>query len=672
VGGVRLDRVLDRASTVYAACGITLLLGLLFIFVRAPHPWGHEGFDHYHQLALGLATGRGFPTMEVPWGYALFLAAFYRMFGDHPSIPLVVQAALNACLPALVFVFATAWLDRRTAAAAAVLTGVFSFNTVYASTQASDAVCTVIFMTAITVFASALARGSQRQYAVTGVLAGLAPQFRPNLVLIPLLLGGYAVAVRRRRGGGVGAIVLVASSALALAPWIARNYWLTRQLVPASVHSGVQLWYGTLQVGPYLHSRAYNPRSIFETPVFDYTSLDDVPIIFSARAQACADGEAPVSASLVYWSDQEPAHRAIAARLGAEPTTFEVPPPRAPAVLYYYFATSWSGDPDEVRTSPPGSARTPGIYFVSHDHLGDLDLHGDLLDSFDLTRMMRHVAWHEPLPFANRLAAAGIRDEALEDAARALAPDFVLTATGKPAARHRLVADFTYDDRQARLRFFDGSEMVVPRTWRSRITDVEFSGTVAGDLMTATIPLAVLRHQRERGKPEPPKCGGIQDVTVNAAFYRQEPHLLRRYLALAWDNITRTPFDFAIASVFRAFRLFVIRGSDDRRTTQQFEGSRLVYALATAASLTYALLFVCGGVVAWRRGNSMTLPLLLVLYVPLTIAPMLTNMRYTVTTQPLVFMFVAVAVTTLLERARLLAVPRGARDREGTETTRQI
>src|SRR5262245_50926132 len=141
-----------RPPAVYAAGGASLVIGLIFIFVRAPHPWGWEGFDHYHDLALALARGDAFPTLDVPWGYAYFLAAFYRIFGDHPWIPLTVQAALNALMPLLVFDVASTWLDRRTASVAAILTGLFSFNTVYASTQSSDAVCTCVFMLAVLVF----------------------------------------------------------------------------------------------------------------------------------------------------------------------------------------------------------------------------------------------------------------------------------------------------------------------------------------------------------------------------------------------------------------------------------------------------------------------------------------------------------------------------------------
>src|SRR6267378_2848163 len=146
--------------TVYVACAASLALGLFFIFVWAPHPWGWEGFDDYHDLGLIVARGESFPTIDRPWGYAYYLATFYRIFGDHPWIPLVGQATLNALLPLLV----------------------------YALTQAADAVCTVIFMAAVLAFARARRREDWRLHVVAGLLLGIAAQFRPNLILVPLLL----------------------------------------------------------------------------------------------------------------------------------------------------------------------------------------------------------------------------------------------------------------------------------------------------------------------------------------------------------------------------------------------------------------------------------------------------------------------------------------------------
>jgi hypothetical protein len=48
--------------------------------------------------------------------------------------------------------------------------------------------------------------------------------------------------------------------------------------------------------------------------------------------------------------------------------------------------------------------------------------------------------------------------------------------------------------------------------------------------------------------------------------------------------------------------------------------------------------------VAWRRGYAIDLPVLLIAYIPATLAFFLTNMRYSIAVQPFVFAFVAVAL----------------------------
>src|SRR5262249_26258354 len=68
-----LERVLDTRATVYAACGVTLALGLFFIFVWSPLPWGWKGIDFYYEIAQSLARGEPFPTLNIVWGYAYFL-----------------------------------------------------------------------------------------------------------------------------------------------------------------------------------------------------------------------------------------------------------------------------------------------------------------------------------------------------------------------------------------------------------------------------------------------------------------------------------------------------------------------------------------------------------------------------------------------------------------------
>src|SRR5947208_2776777 len=97
-----VDRILATRATVFAACAISLILGLFFIFVWSPLPWGWHGIDFYYEIALSLAQHHPFPTMNIMWGYAEFLAFWYRLVGDRPWVPLVVQAILNASIPAMV------------------------------------------------------------------------------------------------------------------------------------------------------------------------------------------------------------------------------------------------------------------------------------------------------------------------------------------------------------------------------------------------------------------------------------------------------------------------------------------------------------------------------------------------------------------------------------------
>jgi hypothetical protein len=632
-----IERALNGAWIPYAAIGISFVIGLFFIFVWVPHPWGWEGFDHYHEIAIELARGRPFPTMEVPWGYAYFLAAFYRTFGARPWIPLVAQVALNALVPLLTFVLARTWCDRRTATLAALLTAVFSFNTIYASTESSDAICTVLFLTAIVAFTRGLGRRGLLQFAIAGALSGIAMQFRPNLILVPLLLAGYALWTKTGRRTVVQAVVLIGCAGAVVAPWIARNYRLTGMLLPTSVHGGVQLWYGTLQVGPALHSRAANVRSVFEAPAFDYTSLEQVPIIVEGQLN-CTD-EVLDEARLAYWSDRDPTERRVApAQIAARHFVFEIPAQKQPAVIYYYFVTRWSeGATATVRTTPMAGAQAAFVYFVSGDHLGDLDIHGDLLDIFDVVRLMRQSAWKEPVPDAGRLAAVGVTDP--RAAVMALIPP-----RGDEAAK---APELTYDAAIVRMTFADGSSLLVPRLWHHRITDLTFTEGLASTLMTTRRRLSVIAAPA-RPASSIEACTQFTNVAVNQVFYRREPQMMQRYTALALDNIKRDPAGFAVATAYRAGRLFVIQGTSDRSTAQQFSGSRGVYAAATAISIAYVTLFVTGAILGWKRGDRVGLPLLLIAYIPVTLAPVLTNMRYTITVQPLMFVFMAIAIASLL------------------------
>ena len=613
--------LLDSLRTPLLASLLTLALGLLFTFVWAPHPWPWEGIDQYHDLARAIVRGDGFPTTDVPWGYAYYLAAFYAVFGVAPVGPILGQLMLNAGMPLLLFALVKPLAGQRTAALSSLIVGVFSFNTVYASTQASDAVCSVLFMAATLCFARGHATGRTAYFAASGLLAGLVPQFRPNLLLLPGLIAVLSFAwlawrgadgLLRRRAWQLA--VFLSLSVLAVVPWVVRNYHLAGILLPTSSHGGVQLWYGSLQVGPYLEDRTKNPRAAFETAAFDYSSLAGTPILVSVTLSDCALGGA--TPALVYWTDRY-----------APPTTLA---PESTTGRSAAFAIPGQPDPTAVywRIDTTAGSSAPSSYFISSDHLGDLDRHGDWLDIFDVVRLARRHAWQDGAPAGN-LDATNTVDRGELQA-------LVTRLLGDGATVNR----FLVEPDAAELHFVDGSRVRVPRAFSGSIADLEVTGLLAKRLLLARTPTAA--------PPAPVACQPVAESRVNEVFYRKELHQLDRYMALALDNIRREPAAFATAAAYRAVRLFIVRPSGDKSTTYQFAGGLIAYTSGLVLSLGYFLLFLAGAVVAWRRRSAL-LPLLVpIVYVPATICFVLTNQRYTVTVQPLMFAFVALALVTML------------------------
>ena len=591
-------------AIVFAACGVSLALGLFFIFGWSPLPWGWHGIDFYYEDALSLAGGSPFQTMDRVWGYAYFLAGFYRLFGDRPWIPLCAQALANASIPLMIYALVRLEMSERVAVVSALVVGLFSFNTIYAATQAADAMCTVLFVAMALAFALGRSRDQRWWFAVSGLLAAVSFQFRPNLILFPFFAAACALIFAPRSAKTRGyMLVFVAAFLFAAAPWVIRNYRWSGLFVPASTHGGKQLWFGSLQYGPYRDNWLYNPRAAFEIPPLEYSSVDEVPVIITGSLQECA-GLSTARVQLTYWTNRDATPRTLVAAPDARgQIAFTVPVRESPIAFSYFFETSSTIDDQPVRAStPPGGASDPLLFVVSRDHVGDLDAGGDALDIFDLVRLARHLYWHEVLPSEDRLDLDGdgrISETDLRRAAGLLAD--VLRRSSEPILDP--VSAIDADEKAVTIRFRDGSSLSIPRVWSNRTTDLVLAGPTAqalvgrsrtfSSLRAASMPIDSTRNV---------SCLVLKNVEVNAAAYRRQPHEMRRFTALAIDNIRRNPVAYLMASVERAGRVFVIAGSADRFTAAQFEGGSRIYLAGGAASIVYLTLALAGLVVAIARG----------------------------------------------------------------------
>jgi len=649
-----IDAALQRRATVYLACAASLALGLFFIFVWTPLPWGWKGIDGYDTISVNLAHGAPFPTVHLVWGYAYFLAFFYWLFGNHPAVGLSAQAAFNASIPLLLYHIVRRDMSERIAVMAAVLVGFLSFNTVYASTQASDAMCTVLVVAMVL----CLQQGERLQrigyFAIAGLLASAAYQFRPNLVLLPpFLAAAYLVFRARLPGSLMRMAVFLAIFAAGAVPWIVRNYRWTGLFIPASTHGGVQLWFGTLQTGPYRDSWLYNPRASFEFPPVDYTSIDELPLVITGETFNC-DGRRPEQADLVYWTNRDHSLQRVHATVGKDgAVTALVPAQPSPTAVDYYF---------ETPPHPHGVQRT---IVVSRDHLGDLDVDGHALDVFDVVRMLRHLAWQEPVDLDGRDFD---RDGRLTEADLRHAAALIVDDRSAPASVPDPVSTIGYDDREARIQFVDGSTLAVDRAWTGKITDLRLGTPIVDSkvamLMNRSRPFASLGDTGAADgarKTEP--CQTVINVTANRVPYRRLPHELRRFTALAWDNIRHDPWSYLVASAGRAVRVFIIAGSEDNRTAYQFKGASAVYAIGRIVSLSFFVLAIVGVWLARARGFRLLLMLTPIVYVPLTICFMLINARYSMTMQPFMFAFVAVSLVTALDALTTRTQPTAVQSR---------
>jgi hypothetical protein len=653
---VLLVEGLGVRATVLAACADSVGLGFSFVFIKAPHPWGWEGFDNYRQYALTLARDGTYPTLDVPWGYPAFLAIFYRAFGDRQWIPLVVQVLLNGLVPLMLY-SAVRRLGEREALLTAALVGCLSFNTIYASTQSSDSLCTVLYAATVVLFLRAQTAARTWMFLAAGAVAGFAMQVRPNMLLLPVWLAAASWWLFHPRPVLTHLAVFVLAAFLVLTPWVVRNARLTGRFIPASAHGGIQLWYGSLQVGNYFTHWFDNPREVFGERTFDYSTPDGRNLIVSAGEHTGGNcvGFVPQTVGVTYWTDRNSTRLSLPTqRWRAGGVQFEIPAQPDDTAVYYYFDAMWaSGNAAVPQQTPVAGPVDPLVHFVTSSHFGDADRHGDMVDVFDLVRMIRHDAWHEPL--ADRAKLDFDRDGAISAHDLDIAVGVMESNKNLPVAEpvRGLVQKVVAADTSATLVFRDGSSLGVPRTFSGQVLDLEPTGSIAhaimhsrrsfrsADLSVADVP-AIASHT---------ECFRIAGG-VNQVFYRAQPQAQDRYTRLALDDIRRAPVAYVLASARRMIGIFVIVGSDNPGAAHQFLGSRVLYAAGQVVSVTVFLLLVAGVAIAWRRRADAGLLAAAVVYVPLTISPFLTNSRYSISVQPFVFAFVAVALVAFYDRLR--------------------
>jgi hypothetical protein len=198
-------------------------------------------------------------------GYPLFLAGIYALFGHSDNTAVrVIQALIDTAACALIALLAYYWepdekRKRNAAIAALALAAACPFTTIYTATILTETatifLAVAMCLTATLAFKASTIRQAVLLWAATGLIAGIAVQFRPDsglfaaaigITLVVSMLFRPSVAVESKerwltlwrrvyKPAYLGAIFSIAFC-LVLMPWTIRNwrvFHLFQPLAPA-------------------------------------------------------------------------------------------------------------------------------------------------------------------------------------------------------------------------------------------------------------------------------------------------------------------------------------------------------------------------------------------------------------------------------------------------------
>ncbi len=266
-------RALSQDAWLIFGLALVLRLAYLIWFVGPDY---RPEFDarEYHEIAVSLATGRGFaladgtPTAIRPPLFPLVLAAVYRLTGsENYAAGLVVQALIGAGIALAVLVVGRRF-SRQVGVLAGLMAATYPLLIFAGGSLLTEPLFILLVVLAMDAALAGLAKPSVKQGVWLGLWLGLAGLARPNGLLLAFFLAAWVLLVAR--GSWRQRFNMIASAAALVAlvtlPWVMRNYFVFRSFIPSTTMGGAVLF------------GAYNERVLNEPALRgDWVSPCEVP-----------------------------------------------------------------------------------------------------------------------------------------------------------------------------------------------------------------------------------------------------------------------------------------------------------------------------------------------------------------------------------------------------------
>ena len=292
---------------------ITLLGGGLAAFPR-------EGSDvyFYDGAARALLQNGVYgvdpsqPTTEMPPGQPVFLAALYGLSGYSIAFAKLGHIALLTAVAVLTYLTGAKLFSPAVGFWGGVLIAIDPAQAYLAGTFLSEPL--FIFLIVLGLYSLLLGtkKPASRWWLVgAGVCFGLAGLTRNQGWAFPVaLMGGAAITFGRLIPVRVAALVL-AVTAITIAPWTYRNYRLTGQIIPVSSEGGLTFW------------ASNNPEFVYRPPM---------PM--SLPVYAAPPGLSQTELNRYYWDRTW-------VWIASHPVDFVVNDLRKLVALYHFDPLSW-------------------------------------------------------------------------------------------------------------------------------------------------------------------------------------------------------------------------------------------------------------------------------------------------------------------------------------------
>lgn len=219
-----------------------VLIVLLAVVVRlafmiAVQPWDPEVAESailvgdangYQRLAVGISDSwnyESFGAFRTP-GYPTFMAMLYSLFGPSPWIVLLAQVLLNSCAVLLLYLWADLVVGSKVALIAALLYAIEPHVVLYTSVLYSDTVFAFFILASMLSFTYGLKTRRISFALISGALLGVSALVKPVAQFFPVIAVGIILLLPKAKAAFrlKAALLLLFAFALAISPWIQRNY----------------------------------------------------------------------------------------------------------------------------------------------------------------------------------------------------------------------------------------------------------------------------------------------------------------------------------------------------------------------------------------------------------------------------------------------------------------